>query len=686
MKKGVQLAICTLLAVAAVGGVRAAYDLDPVVVTAQRTERKDLEIPAAVSVVTAEDMDASGARNVYEALKYTPGVYFNSFGAGGIDFGNHDTKLNMRGVERGAVILLNGMPIASNGTSPLSSIDKSTIAKIEVVKGAGSVLYGPEAMAGVVNIITKEANDPQINVELGYGSHGNKDAHVQFSTKTFSVGYTKEWIGPMSPTTPITAASMMGKRPQMPSGKTMGSSKATADKKMGMAMRGNAGKKMSGKPSSGGTAAPATPATPGGKRPSMPSLASTYGHRQASTRENFFANWHPNENWSVMYNHSETTSVWGRTSLAKDPKKRAAASYDGVWNIKNNYLTAAYHHEGLKANVFYADRKRHYVSHYYDGRNEASASNYQSNRYGIDIQNEWSVRANQDSFILGTMVEKEKYRGLSNANAHDREDRTQYGVYGQYTWNINPQYTQIFGLRYHHTHDGIKSHQVWLPQWQQLYRLSDHEVLYTNIGKSFQLPKLSDYFRTQVAHNLKPETGWNYEVGYKAKWEKDSLRLAAFYIHLDNKIKVSRQPGQDPIVRNLGEFKNKGIEAEWGHQINENWHWNLGVSYSDPQSQELKGLPWIRPFPKLQVTSGIQFHKDAWDASLFGVFAGQRPYGISPFEELSLHVGYRVTENDALSLDVYNILNRRNISRDSDSSLYYTDPRTIMLRYRHTFA
>lgn len=65
-----------------------------------------------------------------------------------------DSRVNIRGLERGALILINGAPINLNGKNSLSGILPENVERIEIVKGASSTLYGAEALGGVINIIT----------------------------------------------------------------------------------------------------------------------------------------------------------------------------------------------------------------------------------------------------------------------------------------------------------------------------------------------------------------------------------------------------------------------------------------------------------------------------------------------------------------------------------------------------
>lgn len=65
------------------------------------------------------------------------------------------SRIRMRGIDNGTLVLVNGNPSTYMNNATLDNIPIDQIERIEIVKGAGSVLYGPQAMGGVVNIITK---------------------------------------------------------------------------------------------------------------------------------------------------------------------------------------------------------------------------------------------------------------------------------------------------------------------------------------------------------------------------------------------------------------------------------------------------------------------------------------------------------------------------------------------------
>ena len=143
-------------------------------VTANRTALLDLDTPVSTSVITQEDIQNSGAKTVFDAVANVPGVTINSFSASGADFGGMDSRTNIRGLDRGALVLVNGVPMNLNGKSGIGSIPTSAIERIEVVKGAASTLYGAEALGGVINIITKTPSKEGGSATVAVGNRGAK--------------------------------------------------------------------------------------------------------------------------------------------------------------------------------------------------------------------------------------------------------------------------------------------------------------------------------------------------------------------------------------------------------------------------------------------------------------------------------------------------------------------------------
>ena len=96
-------------------------------ITANRTALLDLDTPVSTSVITQEDIQNSGAKTAFDAVSNVPGVTINSFSASGADFGGMDSRTNIRGLDRGALVLVNGVPMNLNGKSGIGAIPTSAI-------------------------------------------------------------------------------------------------------------------------------------------------------------------------------------------------------------------------------------------------------------------------------------------------------------------------------------------------------------------------------------------------------------------------------------------------------------------------------------------------------------------------------------------------------------------------------
>ena len=149
------------------------YSLAEIVVTATRTEKRDVDVPMSTEVITRAEIERSGAQNVAQIIQKVNGVSFASFAPLGASMGTMMNKATIRGIDNGTLVMVNGNPVASRGLYNLQEIPTDSIEKVEIVKGGGSVLYGSEAMAGVINIITKKG--PDNNWTLGFGNYGDRD-------------------------------------------------------------------------------------------------------------------------------------------------------------------------------------------------------------------------------------------------------------------------------------------------------------------------------------------------------------------------------------------------------------------------------------------------------------------------------------------------------------------------------
>ncbi len=129
--------------------------IDQVVVTATRHERDISKIGSSVSVIDKEDIELHQYPFTVEALRNVPGVSVNQNGA----FGGQAT-ISIRGASTDqTVILIDGVqtndPSAPGGGYNFANLDPNDIERIEILRGPQSLLYGSDAIGGVINVITK---------------------------------------------------------------------------------------------------------------------------------------------------------------------------------------------------------------------------------------------------------------------------------------------------------------------------------------------------------------------------------------------------------------------------------------------------------------------------------------------------------------------------------------------------
>lgn len=164
--------------------------MDPVVVTATRIGNQEYELTGNVTVIDAETIESSGARTVDEVLRQVPGLYV-------YDRSTPKTSVvDIRGFGESAttsvLILVNDRKLNSVDLSgpDLLQIPVEAIERIEILRGAGSVLYGDNSVGGVINIITKEGEgDPRWTFVNQTGSHDRYKSSGQVAGKTGNFGY-----------------------------------------------------------------------------------------------------------------------------------------------------------------------------------------------------------------------------------------------------------------------------------------------------------------------------------------------------------------------------------------------------------------------------------------------------------------------------------------------------------------
>ncbi|PKN10652.1 MAG: hypothetical protein CVU70_02450, partial [Deltaproteobacteria bacterium HGW-Deltaproteobacteria-5] len=148
-----------------------AIRMEEVVVSATKLPSIRKDIPNAVIIKDKKDIQASGSKTIGELLASEPGIDWQTYG----NYGGATQEIHIRGMRGNATqVLVNGVNFGapSLGVADVGKIPVDNIGRIETVKGSGSLLYGSGAMAGTVNIITKEPSRDKMDLKVsaGYGT------------------------------------------------------------------------------------------------------------------------------------------------------------------------------------------------------------------------------------------------------------------------------------------------------------------------------------------------------------------------------------------------------------------------------------------------------------------------------------------------------------------------------------
>ncbi|WP_439245634.1 TonB-dependent siderophore receptor [Pseudomonas guariconensis] len=147
---------------------------------ATKTSMPILETTQSVSVVTRQQMDDQGSQTVAQAMRYTPGVLTNPYGAT-----HRYDYVAMRGFNDGSVdnLYVDGLKsMGDNGTYSTMQVDPYFLERIDILKGPSSVLYGRSSPGGLVALTTKKPLfDPYHQIQATVGTQGQRGMGFDFS-------------------------------------------------------------------------------------------------------------------------------------------------------------------------------------------------------------------------------------------------------------------------------------------------------------------------------------------------------------------------------------------------------------------------------------------------------------------------------------------------------------------------
>ncbi|CQR74454.1 Vitamin B12 transporter BtuB precursor [Sporomusa ovata DSM 2662] len=642
-----------LLAGTASAAEQEAFNLDPIVVTAQRYATKDLDTPAAISVYTQEELKATGATSVIEALKYSESIIYHAQGPMGNAQGTMTSKIIIRGVEKGTLVLMDGVPLNLHGRYNLEDIPLDDVEKIEVIRGGGSVLYGSEATGGVINIISKSKKSN--NISASAGNNGTQNHNISFQAGKFGMNYS------INKTDEIDHIS-------------------------------------------GGYTRSTTAATSASYVPKRYYDFSGNDREALSWRYTFDDNWdfshsYGTSNSTYFYRHAEAANKATVGSLS------SASKFDTTYNR----MQLNYKKDNVKGTLYFNQKemdnnKTEYwatISKKYQQLTTPSITNGtdKDRTIGLDVQNSWKLK--DDTLLIGINAQRESYDTKEKIDSGGWDtrafDRNEYSVYGQYDHQFNPSSNIILSARETWTGGAVddKDYSKFTPQLQYLKKLGNNTSFYATAGMSFMMPTFTQIYgsagRVKGNPSVKPQEGKHYEIGLKRNTDTHAWRLAVFNYAIDDSISTTYVESTDTFNTTNEDIKNTGIELSCNINNGGGWHTNWGISYSNPQKYETDkngdSEGWHRYYGKLQLNGGINYTNEKWKAALTATYLASRERdtatggSIKPMLLTGANVSYKLAADREIFLTVDNLFDRKDITSHSTSE-YYTLGRTFQLGYK----
>ena len=665
------------------------HHLGEMIVTATRIAEPINKVPANVTVITAKELEKRNVFSLREALEKEAGIYVSPTA-------NTKDGLSLRGFGNTDILIMyNGQQLNDSFSGGINwdSIPLDNIERVEIVRGAGSSLYGGHAVAGVINIITKDKEQAGIHgkVNVSYGSNHTWKRGVQVSGKegalSFRLGYDQRtsdgWAGYF-----VTPTIKTGARP----GTATGDLRQTANGKYIVGSRGAKKKKSEN---------------------TFLDLRYAFDNDR-SLNYNYMHN-------SYRYSyHDPFTYI---TKLDGTPTFEGTIRLSSTRYIPvtpSDYL--GYHGEREQDihKLRYEDAKNEckmgvgYSDTYRDGYSSTSKATslawtgagerteYPNKNYHVDVQKKWQIKNHALLAGAAWMKDTMRYRTYDLARWKDWSSvagapTKQAGgaiistaVFLQDEIALDPRWHLQLGLRYDNfsKEDGYSSigslrksydarrFSAWSPKVALSYEPQKDLLVFASFGKSFNPPSIYKLYRragnlmsnVQANPLLTPETSTTYELGVKQKVDKNtSYSVTLFRIDTKDKIDLATIGGVKAYY-NVNSAMAKGMEFEVKRRLNRDWRTYLNYTFESGEmtSKGITRRNW--DIPKHMLRFGVEYTRGNFNGVLDAQYVSARQsvdsltgeYGSEDsFFLTNLCLNYKVDEHLELQFAIRNLFDRR---------------------------
>jgi vitamin B12 transporter len=582
---------------------------EKIVVTANRMETPVDQVATSVTIIDQDDIKKRGKDQVYEILRNLPGITVNNQGGIG-----RKTSVFVRGTDGDKVlVLIDGIkmndPLSPNRDFNFGTLSLDNIERIEVVRGAQSVLYGSDAIGGVINIITKKGSKSQptrLGAEVEYGTYKTYQARGNAIGSQNGLNYSL-------------SAELKSS-----------DGYSAADNALGNTETDSYSLK-----------------TVSGKFNAQPAEALDMTLTARYSHSLFDMDTYGGANGDDPNSKSEEKRFYSRL----EAKGRGLQSWEP------------------KVAVSYALEKREDKNDADTANPSPSHGNYNGTRIQAEAQNMF-VLNEANTLHLG--VEGEREQGdfseeyFNTPYSFDTRGTNIFGAFAQHKYLSSSLFSST-GIRYDkHQVSGSRVTYRLAPG----YRIEATGTTFKgSLGTGFKTPSLYQLYSSYGSTNLKAETSLTYDLGIEQKLGGEALVVSATYFNNQLENLIGSGPGF--VYYNINKAKTEGLEFSAHSKLGGAWSGKLIYTYLRTKD-ETTGLELLRrPRHQASVQANYDF-SESGSATLYWRFTGTRQdldvtdtinytakKTMSPFSVLDLSASTKLGGNFQVFGRVENILDTK---------------------------
>ena len=542
--------------------------MDQVVVSVTQTETTTSDVGGnSVTVITAKEIEERKAHTVLDILKTVPGVFVTSSGGMGTT-----SSIFIRGADsKNTLVMLDGIilndPSNAHRSADLADINLDQVERIEVVRGAMSVMYGSNATSGVINIITKKGSkDPEITASVEGGSFGTwkTGGHASGATDKLSYAVSGSFLS-------REGFSIADKdNPRIPQG-------GNTDEKDGydnLTLSGNFGIEFNENFAVSSTLR------------YVDSEVDLDDYEGGYTGDNIISTWVPDP----------VTGAWVNT-LVPNPdgpthKRSESEQLMGQLGIHNWIANGRF--ESILSWKFNRNDRQAYDNDnlpWYDYQGESDEFSWQGN---MDF----------DTHVLSLGAEyfNEAMESLSSGVSDIDTHTLSYWLQDQFFYGEN--LVLIAGARLDdHNAFGRKTTFRIAPAY---HIPSTHTRFKASFGTGFRSPSLYELYSAYGNPDLEPEKSQGWDLGVEQGFLDDQLTLGVTYWEMDFENRI----GYDMLISKYnqleGDTETHGVEVSAGWTPVTDLFFNVNYTYTHTRDPEGKRLV-RRPRSQVGLTASYRF-------------------------------------------------------------------------------